>query len=277
MKRFSFTRDELQFMQHNYKKLTNDDLLKHINNNRPANNHMSMTTFRALKKKNNFTRYGPAGWTPDKVNYLLNHYAQMGNVEIGQKLGFSKKQIEKKIKLLKLKRTPEMLQNIFNRNKASGRLAIANTKRWQKTGVHPEGARIIRKQQDGKLNEYIKVNGWFIPYARYAYEQAYGALPCNYIVLHYDCNRLNNALSNLYAVPRKGLSAECRAKYAQQDFKNLMIHKPVAQSTESKPIKPQLAPQGIPVRIDAKTIVYVKPGTNIENLRNKFAERMAVI
>lgn len=277
MKRNTLTKDELDFLRANFRKLTNAEQLKHLNANRSEAMQIRITMFRKLKAKHNLLKYTMPDWSEHKLNYLKDHYAFMGNVEIAEILGLKEKQVEKKMQLLGLKRTPEMLKSIFDRNKKSGRLAVANKKRWEKTGVHQEGARIIRKQHDGVLNEYIKINGLFTPYARYAYELAFGILPKNYIVLHHDCNRLNNELNNLYALPRTGLKAALRARYAQHDFKNLMLYKqgakPVAAPTVTKP----LTPCGIPVRIDNKTVVYVRPGTNVEQLKARMAERMMAV
>ena len=66
--------------------------------------------------------------------------------------------------------------------------------------VLPEGAMVV----DGENRVYIKLKGHRkkTNYPRWVYEQAYGKLPKDWMVIHLDGNRLNNDLSNLRAVSK---------------------------------------------------------------------------
>jgi predicted Zn-ribbon and HTH transcriptional regulator len=81
-----------------------------------------------------------------------------------------------------------------------------------------------RKRKEGmppwprNRRRYIKIKDTgptqycWVPYARYLWEQKYGSLPSGHFIIHEDGNTMNDVLSNLVYIDRKGHLAAIRTR-----------------------------------------------------------------
>ncbi len=274
------TRKELKECKKLRVSLTNKELYHHIMANRSRNkNAMSYTSFRTKLYKLGLKKCEILRWTETETQYLLDNYKTIGNIEIAKNLStkerkFTKKNVEKKMKLLKIKRTRKEINYIIQKHKVKGTYSKANYKRWEQNKAKENERRVWR--YNGNLARVvIKVNGKWTPYGRYRYIQLHGLPPEGHKVYFKDGNPLNVEDDNLITMPAKGLSRELRAKYRyhsdkyfrkKKDRESLSITEPKKQVTT-------VAKQRIAVKIDRKTTIYVTPGTNIEAYKAKYLNR----
>lgn len=273
-KKFKLTPSEKQWLKSNYRNYTTRQLYEYIMANRTE--QTGYTTFRTALYRLNLKKCAILRWTARETAYLLTNYATCGNIEIAQKLRtkkrpFTKKNVEKKMKLMKLKRTPPMLECIRNKHKANGVYRDGNLKMWSS-----------RKAQDGDRRQWvingiprvvIKINGKFIHYARYRYIELHGSVPAGHKVYHKDGNTLNVSDDNLIALPAGCMK---RSIYKAPKAKNLkeIHHSRILQEEAPEPMTPtpMHQPKGIALRIDRNTVVYVPAGTNVEEFKRKISE-----
>lgn len=153
-------------------------------------------------------------WTPEQVRFLKSHYRKIGDVELAEVFEekwpknkkWTLKHIDKKRKYLGLKRTPRQVQKIFERNKKMGRFKFCPINRWILAGVFPEGTvRIWRSSYQtgpGSYFKAIKVNGKYVHYAKWLYEQHNGKMPPGYVTGFKDRNNMNVVIDNLECITR---------------------------------------------------------------------------
>ncbi len=208
--------DELVFIQKNFFKKTNKELLDHINSRR--SDPIKLTTFFNQCRRMGLKRGIQIRWSNEDTEYLKRNYRRMGDYELARKLKnryktfriiegkkvfkqFSFKNVEKKRDLLGLKRTEEEVYKIRQRNIRLG-IAFAFTKEHH---MWNSGFREVAKEKDiriwkdtsGNLKRVIKIKGRFIPYTRWFYQQEIGIIPKKHIVFHIDLDRLNDSHENL--------------------------------------------------------------------------------
>ena len=274
------TRKEVQWCRRNRGHLTNEQLRAHINGQRREDAQMGVTTFRTLLYKHNIKKNTVLGWTAKETQFLLDNYRTMGNLELSailtkKRRRILKKNIEKKMILLGLKRTPEELQAIIDGHKAKGTYHRANKKRHKNMGAVQEGE-IKVQVVNGRPRVSIKVNGLLKPYARHRYVQLHGEPPKGYKIFFRDWDPLNIADDNLVAMKGRKLTHAEIALY-DKNCRAYLSRTRTAKATQPKP-EPRPVPaepraQRIGVRLNARTVVYVPPGTNIERLRARYENR----
>ena len=138
-------------------------------------------------------------WTDEQTQTLLNNYQYWGDVELAEffnthypkKKGWTKKHIEKKRKYLGLKRSEEQIEIIHQRNVAQGRFLICPIKRWLATGSAKEGEVRLWHNTTSHPTPMIKINGRFIPWSRWIWEQNFGKIPLGMNVVYHNCNPAN--------------------------------------------------------------------------------------
>lgn len=147
-------------------------------------------------------------WTEEQVNFLRSNYEKYGDTELAEmfsarwskKKRWSKKHIEKKRMYLGLKRTNDQKKAIYQRNKAAGRWSECPVKAWKaRGGAAPEGyttAWLV----NGRVTQFIKVNGKYVPHARHLYKQLYGEVPRDCVVRLKDGDPYNVTPENLELV-----------------------------------------------------------------------------
>lgn len=208
-----FTEQQLVFIAENFDSLTSRQLFDVLSFEHGLS--CQYTSYRTELYNNGFYKVRMRRWTEKETKFLYDNYKTMGNIEIAEKLSkknrvFNKKQIEKKMKLEKITRTREEINAIIRKHKEAGRYSEANFKRWEEA-KYPEG--FLKTQKiNGKPVVKIKVDGVFIPYARYRYQQLHGPIPEGYRIKFKDCNPLNISDENL-SIFKGGLTTEERKLY----------------------------------------------------------------
>ena len=275
-KKFKLTRKEVKEIKWLRQKLTTKELLAHINANRQASERMQLTAFRKLLYEKNIKKCRVLRWTEEETAFLLANYKTAGNKEIAEKLSkhgrvFTKKNIEKKMMLLGIKRTYEERMAIIQQHKANGVYKRANRKLAEARRIKQGTMKV--QLRNGKPIWVIKVGDRLTPYPRYRYQQLHGDIPKGYKVYHKDMNPLNVADDNLFIRKAGGLTqaekklyAKNVRRYFEKQYRDSRVDEPAP--VEPKPVKKT---KSIPVRINDKTIIYVKPGTDIEALKRKLA------
>src|SRR5690606_16774101 len=113
-------------------------------------------------------------WTPEQVQFLLDNYKEMGDVEMAEIFEetcpktkpWTKNHIDKKRNYLKLYRTKEELNKIHKRNTDNGRFKMCVVKRWETTGVTPVGEIRIWQNSGGGEFAVVKRKNGFVHYNR---------------------------------------------------------------------------------------------------------------
>jgi hypothetical protein len=176
------------------------------------------------------------------------------------------------MKLLGLKRTKAEILEIIKKHRENGVYARANAKMWEKRCIQEGETKI--QFRNGNPIIMIKSNGVLTPYARYRYQQLHVKLSSSQKVYFKDMNPTNITDDNLIVRDSRGLTKEekklyhqnCK-KFLQQYKENTIAPKPVIQETKKSP-EPEI--KRIPVRLNTKTIVYVRPNQNVNNVIKKY-------
>jgi len=210
------------FIRKNFPVMTWKELLAAVNAIRPVSERVSMGALRHQARRMGLYKQIYIHWSSEDIDFLLNNYQKIGNVEMaailnkkhnsyrvinGEKTyrSFTKKHIEKKMKLLKLHRTKEQILKIKKRNLTTTnfRVITSDDNLW---------TRGLRKKYDEqsirirKGKRFIKINGIFTPYTRWFYHNFVQPVPDGYIVCHLDCDVLNDDIDNLICVKRTGMN-----------------------------------------------------------------------
>jgi hypothetical protein len=142
-------------------------------------------------------------WTEVQVKWLRRLYPHVGDLEIAQifneaypkRKGWTLKHIEKKRLYLGLKRTPEQLRRIKQRNKLFGCWMVGSKNTWQTRGEARVGEVRIWKGR-----EYIKTKQGFEILARRVWMDHYGAIPKDYNVVIKDRTKSAGDITNLECI-----------------------------------------------------------------------------
>ena len=186
-------------------------------------------------------------FTNEQLDELKRDYHNHTCKELAERFGCSKNTVYNKANQLKLKKNIEFIKETARKNFTENHPA---KKYWIKKGstspnkgkkmeqfVSPEGILKIKETQfkkgylphntlhDGVITKRgvksgrtylyvrISVNKW-IPYHRYIWEQAHGAIPKGLNVQFKDKNTLNCTLDNLYLIERAKQLKEENSFYA---------------------------------------------------------------
>ena len=213
--KIEFTPAQHQFLRENWQLMTNQQLADSLG--------MRLTRVRMELYKLGLKRMELEYWTKEQVQFLRDNYKTIGDTELAEMFndrwnkakGWTKKHIEKKRRYLKLQRTSSEKQTIFHRNVESGRFAICPVKAWDKRGRSEEGTVVVWRV-NGRINEFIKVNGAYKHLSVHTWETHNGPVPKGFNVFRKDGNPLNNTIENLELITDKELqwrNAQKRAKY----------------------------------------------------------------
>ncbi len=208
--------DELIFLKNNFFKMTNQLLLEEINSKR--DNPVTLPGLLHQCRRLGLRRGIQIRWSKEDERYLIRNFRKIGNVELAERLNkrkktfriingkrtykmFTKKHVEKKMKLLKLQRTPEELAYIKKKNIETGRIpTLSSTDNYWTNGTRtaaPEND-IRTWKINGRLKRVIKIDGQFVQYTRWFYHNFIGELLPGEKVYHLDMDTLNDEPENLY-------------------------------------------------------------------------------
>lgn len=273
-----FTKKQIQEIKLLRQKLTNDELYQHLSENFDLK--LGFTTFRTELYKAKLFKCKMLRWTKAEKQFLLDNYLTKGNKEIAEKLSkpgriFTIKNVNKEMNLLKIKRTPEALKFIKDNHRKNGVYKNSTARiKEQGTRYYPEGHIKIGIDKGVPMVK-IKVNGLFTPYARYRYSQLHGEIPKGHKVYFKDCNFRNISDDNLVLKKATGnTNAERKLyqKYYDEYFAEQSQNNPKVIKLEKPSVPAEPKKNLICVKI-GKTILKVKPGTNINELRAKYENR----
>ena len=221
---------DLAFIRKHFYEMTWTELLKAVNETRPANLRVELSALRHQARRMGLNKGIQIRWSDEDIRYLEANFRKYGDTELAGRLNkrkktsriidgkkvyrtFTKKHINKKRDLLGLKRTPEEVEAIKKRNKELLPRQCF-TKEWN---VYTRGIRKVAAEETTRIwggRRMVKVNGGFIPYTRWFYHNYISPVPEGYIVYHLDYDTLNDNPENLAICRRKGLLSTERLKKA---------------------------------------------------------------
>lgn len=203
--KIELTKYQKNFIKMNYHKMTNSEMAKELG--------LKLTTFRMKIYELGYKRMDLEYWTPVQIRFLKLYYKQVGDTELAnifnkhfkKNKSWHKRHIEKKRRYLKLKRTEAQIKAIHQRNVDNGNFLQCAIKRWEKTGQAIEGEIRFWRSNYGRFIPMIKINGSFIPWNRWAWEDAFGEIPENMNVVFKDNNPRNITIENLVLMSNEEL------------------------------------------------------------------------
>lgn len=184
MKR-KFTQSEVDFIKTNYQLMTCTEMAKKLN--RPLTSVYTRMYAEGLKK-NTYNRYSKTEDTFIKANYTT-----LSDEEIGKKLNRTKQAITGRRKLLRLIKTPEMIQRKMTYKKGN----IPHN-------AHKDGTITSRTESSGIEYLHMKVPGRrkMMMLHVYLWEQEHGQIPKTHVIVFKDGNQLNCVIENLKCITR---------------------------------------------------------------------------
>jgi len=199
--------DDIQFIRSNWQKKTNKELADALG--------LKLTKLRGFLSEMGLRRMELEYWTEPQINFLKAHYKEYGDTELAEifevkwhkKKGWTKKHIEKKRRYLKLKRTAVQKKQIQIRNTKMGRFSMCAKKRWETTGVAPEGEKRVWFHSDNTPLVVIKTNHGWVHYNRWLWEKHFGAIPEGMNVRINSDERINFTKEDLILVTNAENSA----------------------------------------------------------------------
>ncbi len=269
--KIKYSKAEIAFMKEYYGKLPNTQILKQLNTMRELPIKMSSLRHQLIRLKL-IKGIRLIHWTAEQAQFLLDNYQTHGNIEIARELNkmklnkrkFTKKNVWKKMLLLGIKRTDEQL--------------IIIKENHVKAGHYP--GRVLKAPQgtiktniiNGIPYPHIKKGKFFVKLVREQWKETVGPIPRGMMVHFKDLNTMNIDPSNLELKRVGDLTSEQRIKMlriAKANIEKLNAPAPVIPvvpgradiSDHSKKIK---------VVINSRLTLYVRPGTDIEKLREKY-------
>ncbi len=197
-----FTPEMHQFLKDNYKQLTNRELADALG--------LKLTRTRTELYRLGLKRMEMEYWTPEQVQFLKDNYKEFGDTELAEIFevkwykakGWTKKHIEKKRRYLKLKRTTAEKNAIKVRNTKMGRFAMCAKKRWETTGVAPEGEKRIWFHADNTFFVVIKTKQGFVHYNRWLWEKEKGEIPPGMVVRVFGDDKINYTIKDLKLITK---------------------------------------------------------------------------
>lgn len=173
---------DIHFIRQYFPVMTWNELPDAVNEIRPASGRVELSALRHQARRMGLTKGIQIRWSPEDIDFLLSNYTRIGNVEMAAELHkrnrtfriiagekvyrtFTKKHVEKKMKLLKLHRTQEEILKIKRRNleTTNYRVLTSECNFWTR------GIRKACEEKEIRIwkgKRHIKINGKFTPYTR---------------------------------------------------------------------------------------------------------------
>jgi hypothetical protein len=204
------------FIRDHYQQFTNHQLSEKL--------RITISAVRTACRRLGLKRMELEYFTGEMVEFLKEQYTRIGDTELAtifqqkwpKQKGWTKKHIEKKRNYLHLSRTPDQIKAIHNRNVKAGCFRICPVKAWDKLGRTPDGEIHYWSMQKGARKiPFIKINGKFTQWGRWAWQQAYGEIADGMNVVFKDGNPYNLTVDNLVLLSNAELSRKNSAKGSQ--------------------------------------------------------------
>lgn len=159
-------------------------------------------------------------WNDESERYLIEHYADLTNVEIGKILGMTESSIAAKANKLKLLKSEAFKRKYREKstwkkgqvswNKGMKGLKFAGSEKGHfKKGHLPhntkgDDATTVRKDNQGKLHEFVKISlGVWKPKRLVVWEQHNGPVKKGMCIWVKDGDTMNTSIDNLELITRK--------------------------------------------------------------------------
>jgi HNH endonuclease len=195
-----WTYERVAFLKKNWATMTNKELAVAMN--------LGLTSIRTKCYQLGMLRMEMAYWTKEQVQYLLDHYKTIGDVELAEifekkwpkNKRWTLKHIEKKRRYLSLKRTKNQLRLIKERNRVAGRFSINHWKRWygREAAI---GTVKVWHEEFGRPYKVIKTEDGYVYLSRKMWEDNFGPVPEKHQITFKDDDNMNVVPENLMALP----------------------------------------------------------------------------
>ena len=175
---------DIKFLKDNYQTMTNRELAAGLG--------IKLTTCRTKLYQLGLKRMEMEYWTQEQIQFLKDNYLEMGDTEMAEifnevcpkEKGWSKKHIEKKRRYLKLKRSKAVQKKVHDRNVELGYFKVCPIKAWEtRGGAAPVGEIRIWKTSYGLEYPVVKLEEGFVHYNRWLYEENFGNLSSEDLVV----------------------------------------------------------------------------------------------
>jgi hypothetical protein len=197
---------QISFIKANYKQMSNPEIARVLG--------LKLELLRKKIYELGLLRMKLEYWTEEQILFLKQNYQIMGDLELSEiceekwpkNKKWTIKHIEKKRLYLNLKRTPEELAKIKQRNIDNGRFISKGVSKWLSKGFAEDGDIRMRYNHYNRKEPKIKVNGTYVNWARHAWEQNYGPIPKGMCVSFKDNDPENTTPENLELLTRNELA-----------------------------------------------------------------------
>lgn len=215
-----FTEQGVRFLKENFKQMTNRELASALG--------LKLTIVRTRMYELGLKRMEMEYWTPEQVQFLRDNYREMGDVEIAEifqetspkEKPWTNKHIDKKRDYLNLKRTAAEIKEIKKMNIANGRFSMCVAKRWETVGTTPVGEIRVWKHS-GKQNGFavIKRKNGFVHYNRWLYQQHFGKLKSDQLVVTVSGDTIARGPEDLLVIDREEHARRCVLKKYPEEYR----------------------------------------------------------
>lgn len=222
-------------------------------------------------------------WTKEDIYFINENFQALTCEELSGRMGLQISQVKNKCRKLGLKKTKESLKKIYSKSNA-GHFA---------QGKNPGNTKhdlFISERTDhkGRRIKWIRVSlGKWELLHKYLWREAGNSIPSGHVIQFIDNNPENCKLENLRVALRysgsplikpKALTT-VKAKVIVFPVKEKVVYKsgipqprkPVKKVFEMKPV---VYSDLISVKIDRRTTIYVKPGSDIDEIRKKYTRNI---
>ncbi len=206
-----WTDEMISFLKNNWETMTNKELAESLG--------LRLTTTRTKLYELGLKRMDLEYWTDEQIEILKGLYRIWGDVEITdffrkifpKHKGWTKKHIEKKRRYLGLKRTPQELKAINERNTRLGCFSKNHWKRWINIETKPGTVKVwqqngynvlvikLAKHQIKRFADHL-VSSTYVKLAHYNWINTYGEIPEGFMLVHKDKDQLNCNIENLECI-----------------------------------------------------------------------------
>lgn len=242
-------------------------------------------------------------WSQQDINYLVDNFQKYTCQQLAEQLNVSLGSVKKKRCELQLKKTPEALHAIYAKPNA-GQFSAGH----EPLNTKHDHYITMRIDSRGVIYKWIRVaKSRWVQLHVYLWKKAGNEIPEGYILRFKDGNPLNCVLQNIELTPRnnnlqlnrnkflekydhkypKGYKKQLKKEIAlkareskkvrratekrREKKQNQVVHGyPKSESKVYKKIEVDYS-KLIAVKVNHKTIIFVKPGTDIEKIKKQYA------
>lgn len=220
-------------------------------------------------------------WSKEDRTFLIENFQELTCEELAARLSLSISQVKNKCRRLSLKKTKESLSKIYS---------VTNQGHYQK-GNNPRNMKYDnyiseRVNYKGQLVKWIRISsGKWIQLHKHLWKEAGNIVPEGHVLRFKDKNPSNCCLENLEVGTRATNQSELfvakKKKVNERAVRSVVLKKPlITAHVEPKrtakvfDIKPIDFSALISVKIDRRTTIYVKPGTDVDAIREKYGRKI---